>query len=117
MHVVRIDGRVRPDSMVSDAFGYIFCYFFIVVLFAAVNIAAGEDFTTGVTASIACIGNVGPGFGDVGSMSNYADFPSLLKVTSMIEMLVGRLEILPILYLIRSMRVFGSYRPAARVVR
>ena len=104
---IRIDGRVRPESQVSDAFGYSFCYLLIVVLFAAVNITAGLDFTTGVTASIACIGNVGPGFGDVGSMSNYAAFPGILKITSMVEMMVGRLEIFPVLYLIRSIRIFG----------
>jgi len=75
------------------------------VIFAAVNIAAGLDFTTGVTASVACIGNVGPGFGDVGSMSNYASFPAVLKATGMLEMFIGRLEIFPVLYLFRSIRM------------
>lgn len=101
---VRIDGQVRADEKVNDAFSYIFCYLLIMVVFAALNIAGGLDFTTGVTASIACIGNVGPGFGDVGSMSNYASFPVFLKVSSLIEMLVGRLEIFPILYLFQSIR-------------
>jgi len=101
---VRVDGQVRADEKVNDAFSYIFCYLLIMVVFAALNIAGGLDFTTGVTASIACIGNVGPGFGDVGSMSNYASFPVFLKVSSLIEMLVGRLEIFPILYLFQSIR-------------
>ena len=101
---VRIDGRIRTLEQVSDAFSYIFCYLFIMVLFAAVNIAGGLDFITGVTASIACIGNVGPGFGDVGSMSNYADIPAILKASSMLEMLIGRLEIFPMLYLLHSIR-------------
>ena len=57
---------------------------------------------SGWTASIACIGNVGPGFGDVGSMSNYATFPVVLKSAGIVEMLVGRLEIFPILYLLGS---------------
>lgn len=74
-------------------------------ILAAVNIAFGLDFITGVTSSIACIGNVGPGFGDVGSMSNYANFPTILKSTGMAEMLIGRLEIFPILYLMRSIRL------------
>ena len=65
----------------------------------------GLDFITRVTSSIACIGNVGPGFGDVGSMSNYANFPTILKSTGMAEMLIGRLEIFPILYLMRSIRL------------
>ena len=100
--VVRVDGNVKTEEQVSDAYGYIFCYLLIVVIFASVNIAFGLDFTTGVTASIACIGNVGPGFGDVGSMSNYAAFPGVLKMTGLLEMLIGRLEIFPILYLLRS---------------
>ena len=53
---------------------------------------------------VACIGNVGPGFGEVGSMANYAAFPAVLKVAGMVEMLIGRLEIFPVLYLLRSMR-------------
>ncbi len=43
----------------SDAYGYIFFYLILIVFFAAVNIAFGQDFATGVTASIACLGNVG----------------------------------------------------------
>ncbi len=104
IYLVRVDGRTRSGEQVSDAYGYVFCYLILMVVFAAVNIALGLDFTTGVTASIACIGNVGPGFGNVGSMSNYADFPAVLKATGMIEMLIGRLEIFPILYLFRSIR-------------
>ena len=100
---IRVDGRARPDAQISDAYGYIFCYLLVVVIFAAVNITVGVDFTTSVTASIACIGNVGPGFGEVGSMSNYAAFPGILKVTSMVEMMIGRLEIFPVLYLLRSL--------------
>ncbi|MBO6169012.1 MAG: TrkH family potassium uptake protein [Bacteroidales bacterium] len=102
VYLIRVDGRVKTEEQVSDAFGYIFCYLLIVVVFAAVNIVFGLDFITGVTASVACIGNVGPGFGDVGSMSNYAAFPLVLKATAMLEMLVGRLEIFPMLYLLQS---------------
>ena len=102
---VRVDGQIRSDDRVTDACSYIFIYLIIMVVFAAINIAGGLDFTTGVTASIACVGNVGPGFGEVGSMSNYAALPDFLKATSMIEMLVGRLEVFPVLYLLRSIRL------------
>ena len=104
IQAVRIDGRTCPDEQVNDAFFYIFCYLLIMVVFAAVNIAFGLDFTTGVTASIACVGNVGPGFGEIGSMSNYSTLPAVLKATCMAEMLIGRLEIFPVLYLVRSIR-------------
>ena len=48
--LVRMDGRPKQVSIVNDAYGYIFCYLLIVVLFAALNIIFGLDFTTGVTA-------------------------------------------------------------------
>jgi trk system potassium uptake protein TrkH len=102
---VMVDGNKRSDDQVNDALSYILCYLLIMVIFAAFNIACGLDFITGVTASVACIGNVGPGFGDVGSMSNYADLSAILKSSSMVEMLIGRLEIFPVLYLFRSFRV------------
>ena len=66
----------------------------------------GCDLLTGFSASIACISNVGPGFGEVGSLSNYADIPSILKFCSTILMLIGRLEIFGFiqLFFIRSWR-------------
>ena len=108
VQVVRVDGEIRPYSQVSDAFGYIFCYLVIIVAAAAINIVFGQDLTTSISASIACIGNVGPGFGDVGSMSNYASFPVVLKFSSMLEMIIGRLEIFPVLYLLRTKGLFTA---------
>ena len=75
IYLVRMDGQIKSEEQVSDAYGYIFCYLILMVVFATINIALGLDFTTGVTASIACIGNVGPGFGEVGSMSIMPIFP------------------------------------------
>ena len=97
---VRVDGITRSPQQVSDTYVYIFCYLLITALFSAVNVACGMDFITGLTASVACIGNVGPGFGEVGSMANYAHIPAVLKVTGMLEMFLGRLEIFPVLYLL-----------------
>ena len=113
VRAIRVDGRPCEARRVSDAFGYIFCYLVILAAMAVVNMAFGMDFTTGLTASVACIGNVGPGFGDVGSMANYAAVPDVLKFTSMAEMLVGRLEIFPFLYFVRALRL-RSAAPALR---
>ena len=101
---IRLDGSQRSEQQVNDALGFIFCYLSILALGCIINVAGGLDFTTGLTASIACIGNVGPGFGEVGSMANFAGVPVLLKVTGMLEMLIGRLEIFPVLYLLQGFR-------------
>jgi len=103
VQTVRVDGIIRPYEQITDTYVYIVCYLIIIVICGAINTACGLDLTTGVSASIACIGNVGPGFGDVGSMANYAQIPTVVKISSMIEMLIGRLEIFPVLYLIRSL--------------
>ena len=113
VRAIRVDGRPRDLRQVHDALGYIFCYLVIVAGIAVLNMAFGMDFTTGLTASVACIGNVGPGFGDVGSMANYAAVPDFLKYSSMLAMLVGRLEIFPFLYFIRALRL----RSAASALR
>ena len=96
---VRVDGMVRTAEQVGDAGIFIFCYLLIAALFTVINVAGGLDFVTGLTASVACLGNVGPGFGDVGSMANYAHIPGQLKAAGIVEMLLGRLEIFPVLYL------------------
>ena len=60
------------------------------------------DFKTSLSASIACIGSVGPGFGDVGSMGNYDGMMGFQKVAAMIIMLLGRVEIFPMLIAFKS---------------
>ena len=96
--LIKVNGNAKPKEMVYDVFQFIVCYLVIVVSFAVVNLICGQDLPTSVTASIACMGNVGPGFGEVGSCGNYAEFPAFIKFTSAFEMLLGRLEIFPMLY-------------------
>lgn len=90
---VKVDGIVQDSSTQSLVTTFIIAYILLVLIGTFMYTLFGCDLTTGFTASIACISNVGPGFGEVGSMSNFADLPPMLKFTSTILMLVGRLEI------------------------
>lgn len=101
---IRVDGMLKSADQVNYALVFIVCYLCIIVCGAILNAAFGLDPITAITASIACVGNVGPGFGEVGSMGSYADFPAVLKISSSIEMLLGRLEIFPILYVLFGLR-------------
>ena len=60
----------------------------------------GVDFTTAFGAVAACIGNIGPGFGMVGPVENFATIPVLGKWLLIWCMLLGRLEIFTILVLL-----------------
>jgi trk system potassium uptake protein TrkH len=62
--------------------------------------AVGVDFVTALGAVAACIGNIGPGFGTVGPVENYAHIPYLGKWLLIWCMLLGRLEIYTMLILL-----------------
>jgi trk system potassium uptake protein TrkH len=53
----------------------------------------GLDLLTAFSSSVSFIGNIGPGFGEVGSYDNYAAMPLMLKIQGTVLMLMGRLEI------------------------
>jgi len=57
----------------------------------------GFDFTTNLTAEITCFNNVGPGLGMVGPMGNFSAYSPLSKMVLSFNMLLGRLEIFPII--------------------
>ena len=97
---VRIDGRTKSEGEIASVMTYIMFYLMIMFAGAIVFLLGGMEFRTGLSASIACIGNVGPGFGEVGSMGNYAGLSPFLKMFSLVLMLLGRLEIYPILIVI-----------------
>lgn len=102
----KIDGMVQDERVQSLVMTFIVTYMIFVLLGTVVYTLFGCDLTTSFTATIACISNVGPGFGEVGSMSNFAELPAVLKLTSTILMLIGRMEIFGFIQLlfIRSWR-------------
>jgi len=100
IQAVRVDDRVIKENQVSNMASFVRVYLSLIFIGAVFNAVAGLDLMTGVTAAIACVGNVGPGFGDVGSFGNYAGFSDILKYGSMVMMLAGRLEITPLLFML-----------------
>ena len=97
----KFDGRSCRSEEISQAQLFILMYFGFIFLGAVLNSLAGMDLRSGLSASISCMGNVGPGFGQVGSMSNYANLPTAIKLSSMVLMLAGRLEIYPLILAFR----------------
>jgi trk system potassium uptake protein TrkH len=97
---VRVGGHAKSEEEITSVMSFILFYLLITGIGTVVYTLFGMDFETGFSASVACIGNVGPGFGEVGSMGNYAGLSSFLKWFSMILMLLGRLEIYPILIVV-----------------
>lgn len=103
---VKVDGKVQEEGVLNLVMTFIVAYIMVTLIGTIVYTIFGLDLVTSLTASIACVGNVGPGFGEVGSLSNYADLPAVLKLNSTLLMLFGRLEIFGFIQLlfIRSWR-------------
>ena len=55
------------------------------------------DFETNFSASVACFNNIGPGFGGVGPASSFAAYSGISKIILSFAMLLGRLEVFPLL--------------------
>jgi trk system potassium uptake protein TrkH len=57
----------------------------------------GVDFVTAIGATATCIGNIGPGIGTVGPVSNFSHLPEIVKWILSFLMVVGRLELFTVL--------------------
>lgn len=75
--------------------------YLVIVFFSAVLLTLfGLNATEAFSGSIACMGNVGPGFGSIGSLGNYSGVPDAGKFILSVEMLLGRLEIFPLMLIL-----------------
>jgi trk system potassium uptake protein TrkH len=97
--VVKLDGKVVDEDVLNTVFVYFVCFFLLLGLGCVVISLNGLDLTTTFTASLACLTNVGPGLGGVGPALSYAHFAAGSKYFLSLFMLIGRLEIFPILLL------------------
>ena len=91
--------RVQPsilDKVLSFFFLYIAIYVGISLLLTLCN---GIDIETAFTASIACLGNIGPGLSMVGPSESFAWLPDAAKWLLSISMLIGRLEVYTVIVL------------------
>jgi trk system potassium uptake protein TrkH len=96
---VKIDGTSLPDSVVSRAISLTLLYAMLVIGgFMAISTMEIVPITA-LSSVLACIGNVGPGFGQVGPLANFAAIPWEGKSVLAFLMLAGRLEIFTILVL------------------
>ena len=114
---IRFEGKTVEERTMNDEFAFMTLYFFILLIvtfllsFDPVNnqiVSVASDagayqerhgFFSNFSAALACISNVGPGFEAVGPYAGYAGYSIFSKILLSFTMLLGRLEILPVLIL------------------
>jgi trk system potassium uptake protein len=98
---VKLGGRVVPEPILRDVLVFMLFYLLVFAIGAAIVVALGADLLTGITAAIACLGNIGPGFESIGPMANFAGLHPISKIVLTMLMWIGRLEVMTVLVLFR----------------
>ena len=93
---VRVGNRVVPEDVLSAVGGFITLYVALIAASTVVLVAFGTDFVTAFTASVAAVGNVGPGLAAVGPMANFADLHPVSRSVLIFDMYAGRLEVVTV---------------------
>ena len=97
---IKLEGRKVENSTVTNVTTYFALYAIcMAVIFIVLSAADSFDFETNVTATVSCFNNIGPGLSKVGPVSSYAAYSVISKWTLSCGMLMGRLEILPMILL------------------
>lgn len=96
---IKFEGKRVENDTISNVMGYLAVYFFcFIAIFLAICFEP-FDFETNISAVTSCFNNVGPAFGAAGPMSSYAAYSDFSKLVLSFAMLLGRLEIYPMLLL------------------
>lgn len=114
----KIEGKTLEQKTINDVFGFLTLYFFILLgtmLILSLDAVNGQTVTvvsdagtyevthgfySNFSAALSCISNIGPGFEAIGPYSSFAGFSDLSLIMLNLVMLVGRLEIFPVLILL-----------------
>ena len=96
---ITMNGRIVEHETVRTV-NVFFAAYLIIFVFALLIISLDNfDFTTNFTAVAATLNNIGPGLNVVGPIGNFSGYSNLSKIVLSFCMLIGRLEVFPMLIL------------------
>ena len=101
VRTLTVDGKPVSRETIQGVQGYLVVYLLLMVVSMLLVSLDNLDMTTTVTAVAATLNNIGPGLSLVGPTGNYAMFSPLSKIVLTLDMLFGRLELFPMLILLR----------------
>ena len=107
---VKFEGKTLEEKTINDVFSFVTLYLFFLIAvtfllsFDGVNgstSSAGitHEFFSNFSSALSCLSNIGPGFEAVGPYASFSAYNPFSKILLTLTMLIGRLEILPVLIL------------------
>ncbi len=100
VNIVKMDGRAVNENIISGVLSFFGAYMMILLTAMLIISMDGFSFETNFTAVLATLSNIGPGLDVVGPTGSFAGFSDLSKIVLSLCMLIGRLEIFPMLMLL-----------------
>lgn len=94
---VKFEGKEVEDSTLRGVSNYFAIYILCFVAVFIILCFEPFDLETNITATAACFNNIGPGLAGVGPVSNYSAYSAVAKLVLSFAMLLGRLEIFPLI--------------------
>lgn len=98
--MIKLNDKKIDDEAIKHINAYIICFAAIYALSFLLISLDGFGFETNVTAVMATLNNIGPGFAHIGPTGNFADFSILSKIVFIVNMICGRLELFPIMIIL-----------------
>ncbi len=92
LHSVFVDNTKMSERILSATYGFVFLFILTLIVIALYLFARGFDMMTALSGSLAVVGNIGPGFGQVGPAHNFSIFSDMDLWVLSAGMIVGRLE-------------------------
>jgi len=97
IHPVKYNNKVLPQTLVHSVSTYIVIYFIVFLVGSLIMTFLGSDIKTATSSIITTLGGIGPGIGNIGPTENFASISVLGKLYLCFNMILGRLEIFPLL--------------------
>ncbi|WP_135606057.1 TrkH family potassium uptake protein [Methanococcoides sp. NM1] len=97
---IKFNGKSVPVDIMHAIISFVVIYFLIFLVSSAILSIFGMDLTSSITASIATLGNIGPGFNIVGPMANFSTIPDIGKLVLIANMWIGRLEVFTVIVML-----------------
>ncbi len=112
VHIIRLGRDIVPNIVVTRIVGFFGLFMAAGAATTFLVAAFGADMRTAISAVASAIGNVGPGLGEVGPMRHFADLDAATRAVLMVVMLVGRLDVYPVLLgLVPFLRFVSDHLP------
>jgi len=99
---VRLGGHVVDEDAINAIYGFTLLYLLtfgvaaVLIMLDASRVGLEMTLLEAISASLATIGNIGPGFGFLGPFGSSLEFPRTSKLLMIFLMWIGRLEIIPV---------------------